>query len=81
MIFISQNLLEMIIVKREFIWKQREHSAKQKNLDLKLKLKVMQQSTDKQLDDKVAGKINKNVAKTGRTILSSNLTPNAFKRK
>ena len=30
---------------------------KQKELGLELKLKVMQLSTDKQLDDKVAGKI------------------------
>ena len=42
MIFISKKLLEMIIAKREFIRKQREHSAKQKELDLELKLKVMQ---------------------------------------
>ena len=39
----------------------------------------MQQSTDKQLDDKISGKIDQNVSKTVRTILSTDLTPNAFK--
>ena len=79
MIVISKNLLEMIIAKREYIRKQRENSAKQKALDLEQKLKVMQQSTDKQLDDKISGKIDQNVSKTVRTILSTDLTPNAFK--
>ena len=51
---ISKHLLEMIISKREYIRKQREHSARQKALDLEEKLKVMQQSTDKQLDDKIS---------------------------
>ena len=41
---------------------------KQKELGLELKLKVMQLSTDKQLDDKVAGKID-------QTILSSKALP------
>ena len=79
MVVISKHLLEMIISKREYIRKQREHSARQKALDLEEKLKVMQQSTDKQLDDKISGKIDQNVSKTVRTILSTDLTPNAFK--
>ena len=63
-----ENLLEMIISKREYIRKQREHSARQKALDLEQKLKVMQQSTDKQPDDKISGKIDQDVSKTVRTI-------------
>ena len=39
----------------------------------------MQESTDKQLDDKISGKIDKNVSKTVRTILSTDLSPKAFK--
>ena len=39
----------------------------------------MQKSTDKQLDDKISGKIDQNVTKTVRTILSTDVTPNAFK--
>ena len=47
MVVISKHLLEMIITRREFVRKQKEHSAKQKALELDQKLKVMQESTDK----------------------------------
>ena len=39
----------------------------------------MQQSTDKQLDDKISGKFDHNVSKTVRTIISTDLTPKTFK--
>ena len=39
----------------------------------------MQKSTDKQIDDKITGKIDQNVSKTVRTILSNDPIPNAFK--
>ena len=79
MVVISKHLLEILISRRELVKKQKENSAKQKALDLDQKLKVMQESTDKQLDDKISGKIDQNVSKTVRTILSTDLTPNAFK--
>ena len=47
MVFISKGLLEIIISRREHIKKQKENSARQKELDLQTKLMVMQQSTDK----------------------------------
>ena len=75
MVIISKNLLEMIIAKREFLRKQREHTARQKKNDLEAKLKVMQKSTDQQLDDKISGKIDQNVSKT----VTADLAPNAFK--
>ena len=56
MVFISKGLLEIIISRREHIKKQKENPARQKELDLQTKLTVMQQSTDKQLDEKVSGK-------------------------
>ena len=69
----------MLITKRENIRKQREHSERKKVNDLEKKLKAIQQSTDKQLDNNINGKIDQNVSKTVRTILSTDLTPNAFK--
>ena len=41
---------------------------------------AMQQSTDKQLDDQVSGKIDQTVPRTTRSILSTNLNPMAFKK-
>jgi len=79
MIVISKQLLEMIITKREYLRKQRENTEKQKRIELDDKLKVMQKSTDKQLDDKISGKIDQNVHKTVRTILSTDLKSQAFK--
>ena len=66
----------MIITKIEYIRKKRERSARQNEQDLEQKLKFMQQSTDKPLDDKISGEIDQNVSKTVRTILST--APNAF---
>ena len=42
MIFISKKILDKIIAKKEFIRKQREHSARQKEQNLEQKMKVMQ---------------------------------------
>ena len=80
MVFMSKALLEMISTSREHIKKQKEHSAKQRNkICKKKKLIVMQQSTDKQLDDRVAGKHDQTVQRTVRTILSTDFPTNAFK--
>ena len=79
MIVISKHLLEMIITKREYLRKQRENTEKQKEVGLDAKLRVMQNSTDKQLDDKISGKIDQNVHRTVSTILSTDLIPKAFK--
>ena len=51
MVVISKNLLEMIIMKREYLRKQKENTEKQKGLGLELddKLKVMQKSTTNNL--------------------------------
>ena len=40
----------------------------------------MQQSTNAQMDDKVAGKINQTVPRTVRSILSEDLNTKAFKK-
>ena len=39
----------------------------------------MQKSTHKQINDKISGKIDQNVQRTVSTILSTDLTPKAFK--
>ena len=63
-----QNLLELIITKREFIRKQKENSEIKKN------------STVAQLDDKVDDKIDSTAPGTVRSILVADLTANAFKK-
>ena len=78
MVVISK-LLEMTITKKEYLRKQKENTERQKELELDAKLKVMQKSADKQIDDKISGKIDQNVHRTVRTILSTDLTPKAFK--
>ena len=76
----SKYLLEQIITKREFFRKQHENREKMKETDLQNKLTEMQKSTDEQLDDKVAGKIDKTVPRTVMAILSTELTSGAFKK-
>ena len=51
-----------------------------KEADLQKKLIEMQKSTDAQLDERVAGKIDKTVPGTVMAILSTELTPSAFKK-
>ena len=58
-VFISEalTLLEMIVSRRERIWKQSETSARQKEFDFEANLTVMQKSTDKQLMIRLRGKM------------------------
>ena len=74
----SKYLLELIITRREFHRKQNENREKMKEADLQKKLREMQKSTDAQLDERVAGKIDKTVPGTVMAILSTELTPGAF---
>ena len=68
----SKYLLEQIIIKRAFLRKQNENREKMKETDLQKKLIGMQKSTDEQLDDRVAGKIDKTVPRTVMAILLQN---------
>ena len=72
--------MELIITTREFPRKQNENREKMRGQELQRKLIEMQTSTGEQLDEKVAGKIDKTVLGTVMAILSSELNSKAFKK-
>ena len=76
----NKLIWEIIVTRRQFLRRQRQSAVKQKEDTLQKQLIQMQKSTEAQLEETVSGKIDATVPNTVSAILSTDLTPNAFKK-